>query len=30
MNASWKKEYATYLESTLPNLPILLETGRIS
>ena len=30
MNASWKKQYATYLESTLPNLPILLETGRIS
>ncbi len=29
-NARWKKEYASYVESNLPNIPIILETGRIS
>ena len=29
-NASWKKEYGTYLENTLPNVPVILEQGRIS
>ena len=30
INASWKKEYGTYLENTLPNVPVILEQGRIS
>lgn len=29
-NARWKKEYGSYMENTLPNIPIILETGRIS
>lgn len=29
VNASWKKEYASYLDSTFPQMPLILETGRI-
>ncbi len=27
---SWKKEYSSYLENSLPNVPMILETGRIN
>ena len=29
-NVSWKKEYTSYLESNLPQIPIILENGRVS
>lgn len=30
VNTSWKKEYASYLEKSFPNIPLILEAGRMA